>query len=675
MSEFELLPVATAARTRAAVRELLPGRRVLALGALAVLVAATAAGLVTAPVLGHIVDLAVDHRRADSVTAPVVLLALAAVGQGVLTALGGTLIARLGEGMLAALRERFVARALALPLDQVERAGSGDLTARVTSDVSVVGTAVRTALPELARSGLAIVLTLLGLALLDWRFLLVALLAAPIQAHTARWYARRAVPLYAGQRQAAGALQQQLLDSIGGARTVRAFGLAGAHHDRVGERSLGSVRLALAGIRLLTRFYGRLNVAEYVGLAAVLVTGYLLVGAGTVTIGTATAAALYFHSLFNPVNAALALLDDAQAATASLARLVGVADVAPPAGSPAAARAAAGSGVEAGPGGGAGTEAGFGAGAEAGVGAGVAGDGSVKVADLEFGYPGGPPVLAGIELAVAAGEVVAVVGASGAGKTTLAKLIAGVHQPTRGSISVGGADAAGAGRAIALITQEVHVFAGPLADDLRLARPAATDADLRAALAATGALPWVDALPAGLSTVVGAGGHRLTVTQAQQLALARLILADPPIAILDEATADAGSAGARTLEAAAAQALAGRTAIVIAHRLTQAAAADRILVLAAGRVAQAGSHAELCATPGPYATLWAAWSTPRGAEPPAGPPAGAAAEAAEAGGPAAEPGEAGGPAAGPGKARGPAAGPGEAGGPAAGAGEAGSGPA
>jgi ATP-binding cassette subfamily C protein len=293
----------------------------------------------------------------------------------------------------------------------------------------------------------------------------------------------------------------------------------------------------------------------------------------------------------------------------------------------------------------------------------------VKVADLGFGYPGGPPVLAGIELAVAAGEVVAVVGASGAGKTTLAKLIAGVHQPTRGSISVGGADGAAGRRPIALITQEVHVFAGPLADDLRLARPAATDADLRAALAATGALAWADALPAGLSTVVGAGGHRLTVTQAQQLALARLILADPPIAILDEATADAGSAGARTLEAAAAQALAGRTAIVIAHRLTQAAVADRILVLAAGRVAQAGSHAELRATPGPYATLWAAWSTPRGAEPPAGPPAGPT----EAGGRPAGPGEAGGLVAGPGKAGGPAAEPGEAGGPAAG--EAGRGPA
>jgi len=162
-----------------------------------------------------------------------------------------------------------------------------------------------------------------------------------------------------------------------------------------------------------------------------------------------------------------------------------------------------------------------------------------------------------------------------------------------------------------LVTQEVHVFAGTLAEDLRLAAPEATDAELRAALDLVGALGWAERLPDGLATEVGDGGHTLTIAEAQQLAFARLVLADPPVVILDEATAEAGSAGARVLEAAAEAALEGRTALVVAHRLTQAAAADRVVVLAEGRVAESGTHTELVAAGGRYAELWSAWSSQR----------------------------------------------------------------
>jgi ATP-binding cassette subfamily C protein len=208
---------------------------------------------------------------------------------------------------------------------------------------------------------------------------------------------------------------------------------------------------------------------------------------------------------------------------------------------------------------------------------------------------------------------VAVVGASGAGKTTLVKLIAGFHPPTTGTIRLGSQDTKDLGpdgvrRTVALVTQEVHVFAGTLSDDLRLARAQASDAELEAALERVQALDWVRLLPEGLETVVGDGGHALTAAQAQQLALARLVLADPPVAILDEATAEAGSAGARLLERSATQALAGRTAIIVAHRLTQAATADRIVVMESGRVAEQGTHAELLGLSGLYAQLWKAWS-------------------------------------------------------------------
>ncbi|GAA0911631.1 ABC transporter ATP-binding protein [Nonomuraea longicatena] len=565
MSGRELLPTATPARTRRAVLEVVRPHRRLAAAGFALLVAATSVGLFTQPLLGWVVDLVAGRRPPAELAVPVALLALVAVTQGGLTAWGLARVARLGETALADLRERFVERVLALPLERVEKAGSGDLTARVTGDVTQVAQAVRSALPALARSLLTIALTLVALALLDWRFLVAALVAVPVQVHTARWYVRNAVPLYAKQRVATGDQQQRLLDTIGGARTVRGLRAEDEHTDRVTERSRAAVELTMRGVRLALRFYSRLHLAEYLGLAGVLAAGVLLVRDGSASIGTATAAALYFHSLFGPVNTALALLDDAQSATASLSRLVGVADLTPP------------------------QERGTGGAAE-----------GVRVRGLHHAYEPGRPVLHDVDLDIEPGERVALVGASGAGKTTLAKLVAGVHRPTAGVVV--------AADGVAMVTQEVHVFAGALADDLRLARPEAEDGELHAALATVDALDWVRALPDGLATVVGEGGHRLTGAQRQQLALARLVLADPAVAVLDEATAEAGSSGARALERAIERALDGRTALIVAHRLTQAASADRVVVMDGGRVVEHGPHDRLRTAGGGYAAHWAAWN-------------------------------------------------------------------
>lgn len=578
-----VLPTADRAHTaRAALDAIRPHRRATA-GAVALLIVGTIAGLVAPRLLGHIVNLIVGASPPSSVTVPAVALVLLAVAQGGLTAAGATVLASVGQSVLATVREKVVRRALRLPAEQVEEAGIGDLVARVSGDVEAVGEAVADVLPSLLVAGLQIGLTLVGLVLLDWRYAVAALLAAPVQILALRWYLRNAVPVYAKERVAEGVRAQRLLDAMDGAATVRALRLGPVHMRQVGAASGDARDVSMRAAVLQSRFFGRLNLGELIGLSAILAVGFLLVHDGASSVGAAATAALYFHQLFGPFNSLLGLFDDAQYAGASFARLVGVVELPlPPAPEhPAAPR-----------------------------------DAAVRLAGVRYHYRPGHDVLSGIDLAVAPGERVAVVGASGAGKSTLVKLVAGIHQATDGAVEVGGADVREIPeeelrRTVTLVSQEVHVFSGTLLEDLRLAKRSATEAEAREALRAVDALAWVQDLPDGLQTVVGAGGRQLTATQAQQLALARLMLADSAIVVLDEATAEAGSAGARILERAAEAALAGRTALVVAHRLTQAELADRVVVLDSGRVVESGPHADLLAEGGRYARLWSAWSDVR----------------------------------------------------------------
>ncbi|MGQ0519575.1 MAG: ABC transporter ATP-binding protein [Actinomycetota bacterium] len=579
MSGAASLPVADARAIGAVVRRLLrPRWRMTALG-LGLFAAAAVAGMVAPILLGTIVDRVAGGAPPGALAGPVAALAVAAAVQGLLSMAAPAVVAHASEPALAELREEFVTRALDLPLDLLEEAGTGDVVARCDGDVAAVSDAVRAALPELLVAALTVAVSIVGIAALDWRLGVAALCAAPVQVYTLRWYLPRSAPLYAAERDAAGRRAAQLLETVAGADTVRALGTADRHRDLVAERSAGAAALVVDAARLRTRFFARLNVAEAVGLSAVLGVGFLLVRGGDVTVGAVTAAALFVQRAFDPVNVLLGLMDEIQVAAAALGRLVGITALPRPAPPRATSRAAP----------------------------------TVDLAAVTHAYRPGHDVLHDVRLHVRAGERVAVVGASGAGKTTLAKLVAGVHTPSAGTVHVAGrpvADLAEVGgrRPVVLVTQEVHVFAGTLAGDLRLAAPAAGDDDLRRALAAVGAWPWVDALPAGLDTVVGEGGWPLTALQAQHLALARLLLADPAVAILDEATAETGSAGARVLESASAAAVAGRTALVIAHRLTQATGADRVVVLDHGKVVEAGTHADLAAAGGRYADLWRAWS-------------------------------------------------------------------
>jgi ATP-binding cassette subfamily C protein len=620
------LPLAGGREARAALRGALRPYRARAWASGALLLAAAVVGLSVPWLAGRVVDLVLDHGSAATLGRLCLAVAAAAVGQAACNGAGTALVAQVAQSTLAAIRTQVLGRALTAPARQVDDAGTGDLVARATGDVEVVNEAASDVLPPLLEAALTIALTLVALGLLDWRFAVAAALAGPLQALAVRWYARIVVPVARAERAAEGRRAQQLLDSVSGASTVRALGVEAAHQEAVRARSDAARLLAVRLFGLQRRFYGKLNGGELVGMTAVLATGYWLVDDGAASVGAASAAALYFHRLFNQFNTVLAAFDQAQTAGAAFSRMVGVTlldegdggsravaateGAVPVGGAPATGRDVTPQ-LPAPRGGFAATVT-----PSPAPGAALA----VQVEGLGYAYRPGRPVLHGIDLAVAPGERLAIVGPSGSGKTTLAELIAGRVAPDTGTVRLGGRDCRDLGprgvrERCVLLSQETHVFAGPLADGLRLARPDATDEEVRQALEHVGAAGWVAALPDGPDTVVGRGGHRLTAARAQELALARLVLADPPIAVLDEATADAGSAGARALERAADRALRGRTAVLVAHRLTQAVDADRIVVLVAGRVAESGTHTQLAAADGPYARLWNAWSRARAGAP------------------------------------------------------------
>ncbi|NLE78074.1 MAG: ABC transporter ATP-binding protein [Rhodococcus sp.] len=579
----EILPVAGAADTWAWLRGELWKRRLATGTTLVVAAVAAALALVPVYVFGIFVDRVREGVEPSSVVWMLIVIAAAAVAGGLCTGFASYLIRRLGETMLAQIRERTVDRALRLPIGTVERVGKGDLLARVGDDVAVIGKAVADVVPNLVAAVLLVVLSMSAMLGIDWRLGLAGMVALPMYVLALRWYLPRSAPIYAAERVAMGERSQALISSMQGVRTVRAYGLETEHLARIDQASGKARDLAVGVFSLFTRLAGRGNRAEFVGLTAILVVGFFLVKNDIVTVGATTAAALLFHRLFNPIGMLMYTFDEVQSAGASLARLVGVIDIPdesrPVSNTQSSNPRAPGRDVE--------------------------------LIDLRHTYDGEHEVVHAVNLHIAAGERVALVGSTGAGKTTVAAIAAGSIEPTSGVVRIGGVPLAELGdlrRHVAIVSQEVHVFAGPLSDDLRLAAPNCTDKDITAALTCVGALDWVEALDDGMHTVVGEGGHDLTAAQAQQLALARLVLADPAVAVLDEATAEAGSAGARDLEWSAEAATRGRTTLVVAHRLTQAASADRVVVLEHGRILEQGPHDELVTTGGRYAQLWAAWS-------------------------------------------------------------------
>ncbi|MFF8317933.1 ABC transporter ATP-binding protein [Streptomyces bobili] len=573
------LPVATRADVRRATGRLVRADARVFAGVVALNVLAAAAGLAGPWLLGRIID----EVRSGGGTAAVDRLAPAilvcALAQLVLARWARYAGHRFGERTLARVREGFVERTLALPASIVERAGTGDLATRGTADVAAVGTTLRDAGPELLVCAVQALFLLGAVFVIDPLLGVVGVFGLTPIVFALRWYLRRARAGYLAEGAATSEVADILAETAGGARTVEAF--------RLGERRTAASRDALAVSRrtrfrtlfLRSVFFPVVEMSYTLPVAGVLLLGGLLHARGTLSLGAVVAAALYLRQLYEPLDQILMRVEQFQSSGASFARVEGL------------ARAPR---------------------SEPEGGAPLPVDDRIDVRGVRYAYDRGGEVLRGVDLTVRPGERLAVVGPSGAGKTTLSRLLAGVDAPTAGSVTVGGVPVADLApetlrRQVVLVTQEHHVFLGTVRDNLLIAEPAASDEELWEALSAVGAAGWVRELPGGLDAEVGADRRRTDGSQAQQLALARVVLADPHTLILDEATALLDPATARHTERALAAVLRGRTVIAIAHRLHTAHDADRVAVMEGGRLTELGTHEELVRAGGAYASLWGTW--------------------------------------------------------------------
>ena len=572
------------------------------IAAFLVLVVLDAVMVVASPLLlKHIIDDGVVPRHRDVVVWLSLAVALVAVLSAGVTITQRWLSARLGEGLIFDLRADVFRHVLAQPIAFFTRAQTGALVTRINSDVVGAQQAFTTTLSTVVSNAVSLVVLLVAMTSLSWQLTLAALVLVPLFLLPTRFLGRRLAGLTREQMTLNAELGARMTErfNVAGALLVKLFGRPdeeSAQYDARAAR-VRDIGVSIAAQRSM--FLVALTLMASLATALVYGLGGVLAVDGAMTVGTLLALAALLGRLYAPLTALSNVRVDVMAAMVSFERVFEVLDLEPLVRESPSARA-----LPDGPLG-------------------------VRFDDVTFAYPdadvvslesleanvtgdrrGGEDVLRGIDLHVPAGALVALVGPSGAGKTTLTNLVPRLFDPTSGAVRVGGLDLREASLAsvrdrIGVVTQEAHMFHDTVRANLLYARPDSTDDDLESALRAAHVWSLVERLPLGLDTVVGDRGHRLSGGEKQRLAIARLLLKAPDVVILDEATAHLDSESEAAVQAALANALVGRTSFVIAHRLSTVRDADVIVVLEAGRVVQTGTHRELLATGGLYAQLHA----------------------------------------------------------------------
>ncbi|WP_225854033.1 ABC transporter ATP-binding protein [Micromonospora sp. AMSO31t] len=575
------------ARSRALLRDLLrPHRARLGL-AVSLLLAQNAAAMAGPYLVMLGIDQGIGPLRAGD-PGPLVVVAVAFV---VATATEYatrraflSLAARIGQAVLLDLRKRVYGHFLRLDVGFHERYTSGRMVSRLTSDLDSIAELVDGGIDKLVMAALS-VLSVAGILLwLDLSLAAVTLLAFPFLFWLSRWFARASAGAYRRTREAVALVIVHFVESLRGIRAVQAYRreprnqrIFAAVNDDYRQASLRAFRLIAVyspGIRLI----GNLTAAAVLGYG-----GWRVLG-GRTEVGVLAAFLLYLRRFFEPMEELSQFYNALQSATAALEKLAGVLDE-----QSAVAEPARPVPLPAGP-----------------------GRGTVVFRRVHFGYRPEAPILSGLELSVPAGQTVALIGPTGAGKSTIAKLLARFHDPASGTVSLDGVDLrhladAELRRAVVLVTQENHLFSGSVAENIRFGRPDADDATVEAAARAIGAHDFIAALPDGYATDVHRRGGRLSAGQRQLVAFARAFLADPRVLILDEATSSLDVPTERMVQRALRSVLRDRTALVIAHRLSTVETADRVLVLDDGRIVEDGSPTELAAAGGRYAALHRQW--------------------------------------------------------------------
>lgn len=487
-----------------------------------------------------------------------------------------------GEGFLRDLRLRVFDRMQAQSMAFFDRNKAGVLVARMTADIESMGELIQWGLLQFVSAGLLLVVTLVVMSAMSWQLLVTVMLVLPLLVAASVRFQRQSNSAYLDVRDKVGQNLSALQEGIVGVRVIQAYGREAEQIRRFKVTNRALYDSHKHSVAISTWYFGLVEFVGVFSVALVVGVGGWLAHRGSISVGTVAAFVLLLANLFDPVQQLSQLYNTVQAAAASLHKLYGLIDTQPDV-------------------------------AEHPHPVDLPARGVLAAHDVTFGYEGAVrPAIAGFTLAIAPGERVAVVGPTGAGKSTVAKVLARMYDPTSGFITFGDVDVRLASmqslrQRIVVVPQEGFLFGGTVFDNIRIARPGATEAEVAEALAAIGVLERFEELADGLQTEVRERGSRLSAGERQLVSIARAALVDPAVLVLDEATSNLDPGTEAIVERALERLMEGRTVIVVAHRLSTVQRADRIAVIDHARLLELGTHAELLALGGRYAGLVEAW--------------------------------------------------------------------